>query len=566
MLMQTRKCRNKTYHPYIDDYIDGCRNRTIIVGNDMLLTCDIVDETLNNTNVFIDVEKIDKAVELTERYFEIKLFDWELFLFALIHCYYPESDTVVFDEYIIMMGRGNGKNGFISPVTWYLTTHYHGIKEYNIDIIANSEDQAETSFMDIYNVLEKFWSNPRNLKKFFYKSLEKIKNLKTGSVIRYHTSNAKTKDGKRSACLIFDEIHEYVNYAMINVFTSGFGKRKHSRVFKITTNGHVRDGVLDKELAICNDILKGIIKNSKTLPLLYRVDSEEEIKNPQMWHKANPSLKYLPILQDTMNKEFQKMEYDEEIKSEFFTKRMNWPRSNKEVAVTDYDKNVVPTNRPLPDLTGWSCTVGIDYAAINDWASVNYHFKRGDERFDINHSWLCLQSKDLNRLKVPWQEWGGDVLQYITLVDDVSINPELIAEHISTMAQIYNIKKIALDNNRYALVASALKKIGYDAKENKNVVLVRPNDIYKVQTVIDDCFTRHLFTWGDYPPLRWAVNNAKKLSAGKKEGTETGNYYYGKIEPKSRKTDPFMALVHSMTIESELEGGTCQYDDIPVIM
>lgn len=559
----TMKCREKDYHPYIDNYIDGCRNGTIVVGKDILLACDLVEEKLNNPDVFIDFEKIDKAVELTERYFEIKLFDWELFLFALIHCYYTSNDTVVFDEYEIMMGRGNGKNGFISPVAWYLTTHYHGIKSYNIDIIANSEDQAGTSFEDIYVVLKDNWTK---LKKFFYKSLELIRNLKTGSVIKYHTSNAKTKDGKRSACLIFDEIHEYQTYAMINVFTSGFGKRKHSRVFKITTNGHVRDGVLDKELRICNDILKGIIKNSKTLPLLYRVESEAEIKDPNMWHKANPSLKYLPVLLDTMQKEFAKMEYDEEIKSEFYTKRMNWPRSNMEKAVTDYDKNVLPTNRPLPDLTGWSCTVGIDYAAINDLASVDFHFKKGDQRYDISHSWLCLQSKNLGLLKVPWKEWGGDVLQYITLVDDVSINPELLADYIASMATRYNIKKIALDNNRYALVASALKKIGFDAKENKNIVLVRPNDIYKVQTVIDDCFNRHLFTWGDYPPLRWAVNNTKLLSAGKKEGTETGNFYYGKIEQKSRKTDPFMALVHAMTIESELEEAQCSYYNIPVII
>ena len=27
------------------------------------------------------------------------------------------------------------------------------------------------------------------------------------------------------------EIHEYENYDMISVFTSGFGKRKHSRIF-----------------------------------------------------------------------------------------------------------------------------------------------------------------------------------------------------------------------------------------------------------------------------------------------------------------------------------------------
>ena len=39
-----------------------------------------------------------------------------------------------------------------------------------------------------------------------------------------------------------------------------------------------------------------------------------------------------------------------------------------------------------------------------------------------------------------------------------------------------------------------------------------------------------------------------------------GNFVYGKIEGRSRKTDPFMALVASMTIEEELE--TYDYIDI----
>ena len=51
-----------------------------------------------------------------ERYFRIKLFDWELLVTACIHCFYNSNDTVVFDEFVLEMGRGNGKNGFISPV------------------------------------------------------------------------------------------------------------------------------------------------------------------------------------------------------------------------------------------------------------------------------------------------------------------------------------------------------------------------------------------------------------------------------------------------------------------
>jgi len=55
------------------------------------------------------------------------------------------------------------------------------------------------------------------------------------------------------------------------------------------------------------------------------------------------------------------------------------------------------------------------------------------------------------------------------------------------------------------------------------------------------------------PVLRWAANNTKKVRAGKTLGTDTGNYYYAKIEGRSRKTDPFMAFVAAMVIEDKLE-------------
>src|SRR5690606_186134 len=169
---------------------------------------------------------------------------------------------------------------------WYLTTHYHGIKGYNVDIIANNEDQAKTSFEDVYNVLEETW---KKSKRFFHKTKEVITNLITKSYIKYNTSNARTKDGKRSACLVFDEIQEYETYDSRNVFTRGFGKRKHSRTFMITTNGYVRGGVLDQELELADRILNGEITNLRTLPLIWEIDNKEEAMDPDMWIKANPS-------------------------------------------------------------------------------------------------------------------------------------------------------------------------------------------------------------------------------------------------------------------------------------
>lgn len=550
---------NYKYYKYIDEYMALIENEVVPSSKELKMAMPYIRSKLDNPDVFIDADKIERAVELMQKYFEITLLDWELFIISLVHCYYRSSDTVVFDEFFIMMGRGNGKNGFISALAWYLTTPDHGIKGYNVDIIANSEEQAKTSFDDVYNMLENHWGK---LKKFYYKSKEIIRSLKTGSYVKYNTSNAKTKDGKRSACLIFDEKHEYENSKTIGVFSSGFGKKKHSRIFSITTNGYVREGVLDDDIALAEQVLYGDADELGLCPLIYKADNEDDISNPEMWHKANPSLRFFPELKKQMEKEFKKMKYDKQTELDFYTKRMNLPRSKEETPVTEWD-NIAATNKPLPNLTGWSCVVGIDYAMINDFASVIFHFKKDEERFDISHSWLCLKSPELYRIKAPWEKWADEGL--ITPVNDVSIHPDLIANYIMDLGKKYNIKKLCMDHFRYALVSESLRRIGFDADTKKNIKLIRPSDIYKVQPIINNCFIRRHFTWGNDPVLRWATNNAKVLASGKKQGTDTGNFYYGKIEGKSRKTDPFMALVHAMTEEGLLDVQTAVFHDIPVI-
>ena len=542
---------------YIDNYMASIRNGDIKASKEMHMAITYIEKKLANPDVFIDAEKTDRAIELIEKYFSIALLPWELFIIALVHCYYKSSDTVVFDEFFIMMGRGNGKNGFISGLAWYLTTPDHGVEGYNVDIVANSEDQAETSFNDVYEMLDSNWPK---MKSHFYKSKEIITNLKTKSYIKYNTSNARTKDGKRSACLIFDERHEYENADNIGVFASGFGKRKHSRIFSITTNGYVRGGVLDEDLQLANDVLIGAVTDLGLCPLIYKMDSDAECDDPGLWEKANPSIRYFPELQKTISKDFVEKKYKKQTELDFYTKRMNLPRTNMEIAVTEWD-NIKATNKELPDLGGWDCTVGIDYMLLRDWAAVNFHFRKGEERYDINRAWVCTNNPELSRIKAPWDKWDT-----VTPVDDVEVPPELLADYIAEMGTKHNIKKICCDHFRYSRLSEALKKIGYDAKEYKNIYLARPSDIMKVQSVIDSCFVKRLFTWGDNPALRWATNNTKLVRSSRKEGSDTGNFYYAKIEAKSRKTDPFMALVHSMVIEDELATGSSTFDDLPVII
>lgn len=532
---------------YIDDYLMPIARRQVKASQEMIAFCDYIYPIIGAKNVDLGIEKTGKAIELMEKYFGYQLFPWEKCVIALMHATYPEDDTLVFSEYLILMGRGNGKNGFISPTSWYLTTKCHGIQDYNVDIIANSEDQAKTSFFDVYNVLEK---TKARSKKWFRWNRQEIVNRNTGSYIKYNTSNANTKDGRRSGCLIVDEEHAYENGDAIGTFQSGFGKVPHSRTFKITTNGYVRDGVLDKDLTIARDVLSGKVKGLRLCPMLHKIDKEEEADDPDNWIKANPSLPYLPTLRLEIEAENVKRKIDPQTNLEFMTKRMNLPKANMEIAVTEWE-NIAATNKALPDMTGWDCVVGIDYASLRDWASVDCHFLKDNQRFDISRSWLCLKNPELIRIRAPWREWAERKL--LTPVDDVEIPATLIAEYIAEMGKRYNIKGIALDSFRFALLRDALEKIGFTDDKKDKLKLIRPSDIMKVQPIIASCFNHRQFIWDDNPPLRWATNNTKLVRAGKKAGVDTGNFIFAKIEGKSRKTDPFMALVAAMTIEEKLK-------------
>lgn len=545
--------------PYIDGYIDELRTGRTPACREMLLACDYVERKLAAPDVFIDTAKAEKAVELIERYFAMELFPWERFVIALVHCFHTDTDTVVFSKYFIEMGRGNGKNGFISGLVWYLSSKAHGIQDYNADIIANSEDQAKTSFEDVYKMLER---TQRKSRKFFRWTLEKIVNIDTGSYIKYNTANARTKDGKRPGCIVFDEIHEYENYDRIKVMRSAFGKVRHAREFYITTNGYVREGVIDEEERIAREILNGTIEDSRELPLIWKLDNEAEVDDPAMWVKANPSLPFRPILRQEIEESYKESKIKADTRLDMMTKRFNIPKSNPELMVADYG-NIQKTNKPLDVRPGAPCTVGIDYAELDDWAAVNFHFRDGQKRLDINHAWICRDSPSLARVKAPWQDWVDQGL--CTFVEDVSISPELLTDYIADMGRRYMIRMLAMDNFRWSAVADALRKIGFDANDKKRVKLVRPSDIMRTDPVIQMCFTRDLFVWGDNPCLRWATNNTKRTRSSQRIGCDTGNFVYAKIDGKSRKTDPFMALVASMICEDVLGTGRVEVPKIGAI-
>lgn len=524
----------------IQDYIDIVEQGKVQTSNEQKLLVALVRKTFETETLKIDAIQVEKYLSY-QKYFPFSLFAWEIFCFVLHNCVFKTDGTPRWSDLFVLMGRGGGKNGYLSFEIFCLITETNGVAYYDIDICANSEEQAKTSFDEIYNILE----NPKWRKKFekhFRWTKTEIQNIKTRSKIKYRTNNPRGKDGLRSGMVVFDEPHAYENWENINVFTTGLGKKPHPRRTYVSTNGDVREGPLDQLIEKSLKILNGEIPDNGFLPFICQLDEDEEVHDESNWDKANPSLPYLPTLKEQMRREYADYLLDPVINNAFMTKRMNRPQGRKDTEVASWE-NILKTNGELPDLIGKSCVCGIDFSKTTDFVSAFLLFKKDEMYYGIHHSWFCTASNDKHRIKMPLNEMAE--LGLLTIVNDVEINPVLIAEWIKNQRLTYTIEKIAIDNYRYSLLSKALRDVGFDAND-KQIKLVRPSDIMLVQPKINSLFVSNKIIWGDDPLMRWFTNNTKL------EPAPNNNFKYGKIEPKSRKTDGFMAFVAAMTLEEEL--------------
>lgn len=495
--------------------------------------------------LIIDTDRIDRYARYL-RYFPFDLFfPWEWCLFVLFTCVFRADGTPRWTDLVCFVGRGAGKNGFIAFISFCLVTAVNGVRNYDVDICANSEEQAKRSFFDIWEILE--GRNRLKFKKGFRWNRTEITNTSTNSTIKYRTNSPKSKDGMRSGIVVFDEVHAYTNWNNITVFTTGQGKCAHPRRAFISSNGNIRDGVYDALLERCDRILDGEVEDDNGyLPFVCCLDAPEEVHDEANWPKACPSLPYLPNLLLQIRKEYKDWVDNPAENADFMTKRMGIPQGDKEFEVTSWE-NLKLASRPNPDLAGKPCVLGLDFSRKDDFLSAVLLFRDrnadGEEFHVIHHSWFCLYSRDKERIKPPLEEWAK--LGIVTLVDEVEIPTALVVRWIEDAQREYALEAVALDDYRYDIVHEELEALGFSAKEH-TITKIRPSHHMRAQPAINSAFATGRITWGEDPAMRWFTNNTKLVPF------LNGNYKYEKIEPRSRKTDGFMALVAAFCIRDQI--------------
>lgn len=505
--------------------------------------------------VIVEMERYEKYIALGDHLGVGQGFEWERLLIGCMLCTYRADGLPRWKFLFDCSGRGAGKDVAIEWMSYCLISPYNPVPKYDIDIFGFVEDQATRPVKDLVEVLSN--GDTAKFKKHFYWTAQMVKGLKNGGTIKGHANNPKAGDGLRSGCVIYNEVHAYENNAQLDVGISGLGKVQDARQMYFTTNGNVVGGPFDNKMADCDVLLKDPEADDKGMfYFVWALDSKDEVDDERMWNKANPSLRYFPTLLEEIRTDYETWKRNPADLPAFMTKRMNIRQTFEESPAAEWD-DIEATNRSLPleKLRGQSCVCGIDFSQTTDWVGVNLHFvDEHDVRYDINHAWICKQSRTNWRLKCPYEDWARD--GHLTIVNEPEIDPNLIADYVGQMMRSYRIEMVVIDSYRYALLSRALERVGFST-EMKNIKMYRPSDIMRTVPVITSLFAKRLFCWGDNPVLRWATNNTKKVPAKRSVTAvsgeiDMGNWLYDKIEWQARKTDPFMALVASMTEESRV--------------
>lgn len=345
-----------------------------------------------------------------------------------------------FREALIFLGRKNGKTTVESGLADYMVgfDHENGA---NVYFLANSQKQSSILYNEARNMINASpWLQER-----FQPTRSEIRYPKTNGTIVAMSAEKKDKDGENLHFGVFDEIHEYEDYGLINVMKRSRGTRKQPLIVYITTAGTVLDGPLVDMIDSGHDCLRNYDQNidERTFYYLASLDNKEEIYDPRMWIKANPNLGLMDLT--GLISDFKHDMRSPRELADWVTKQFNIFAETDDLSfitpetLARNNKHINPST-----LEGRDCIGGYDLSETEDFTSACLEFPLDDGTvFILEHSWIPAarykRDKNPERLKM-WQKE-----KQLTIIPGDYVDYSYVLEWFKKMSQKYNILQINYD-------------------------------------------------------------------------------------------------------------------------
>lgn len=453
---------------------------------------------------------------------------WQHFIvgsmFGWVH---KDSKLRRFREAVIFVGRKNGKTTLESGLADYMAG-FDGENGANVYFLANSQKQSSLLFEESKNMIDK---SPY-LKERFVTTRSEIRYPKTDSKIVNMSAEKNNKDGENLHFGVFDEIHEYQDYSLINVMKRSRGTRSQPLIVYITTAGYVLDGPLMDFVDNGKDTLNNY-KDSvdeRTFYFLAKLDDAEEMDDPRMWIKANPNFGLMKV--PDMIQDFNKDRKNPKELADWITKQFNIFSNIDELSFVTMDiieKNSKTMN--IHELDGRKCVGGYDLSNSEDFTSACLEFPLDDGSvYILEKSWIPRSRYDTARNPERIQEWNERGELQIIPGDYVKF--EYIYDWFIEMSKKYDIEEIRFDPAKSFGLNKAMEDYGFTTVEVRQgfITLGSPMQNFKEMLLDGKVITNNSKLW------RWYLANVKLVQDRNENWMPTK-------QSRSRKIDGFAAAL-----------------------
>ena len=206
-----------------------------------------------------------------------------------------------------------------------------------------------------------------------------IENFLTGSLIEVRPMSINKLQGLRCKIATVDEwLSGDIREDVIGAIEQGASKLDDYLIIATSSEGTVRNGSGDTIKMELYDILKGEYHAPHISIWWYKLDSVEEVSDPDTWLKANPNLGKT-VTYDTYQKDVERAEKAPATRNDILAKRFGIPTEGYTYYFT-YEETLPHRKR---DYWGMLCSLGADLSQGDDFCAFTFMFPLHDGTFGI---------------------------------------------------------------------------------------------------------------------------------------------------------------------------------------
>ena len=206
-----------------------------------------------------------------------------------------------------------------------------------------------------------------------------VENFLTGSLVEIRPMSIDKLQGLNSRINTVDEwLSGDVREDVIGALEQGASKNDDYLIIAVSSEGTVRNGPGDTIKMELMDILKGEYVNPHVSIWWYKLDSVDEVSNPDMWLKANPNLGKT-VSYEAYQIDVERAEKAPSARNDILAKRFGLPMEGYTYYFT-YEETIPHKKREDWQL---SCALGADLSQGDDFCAFTFLFPLGNGRFGV---------------------------------------------------------------------------------------------------------------------------------------------------------------------------------------